>query len=180
MFKKDVDLNSKEAMIAFLANHFRYYTMNSWNLATSYANNVKVYNLDLPDDLRNKAYDFLDAECDEFSFEIQHLIAEFEHFTGYSAGFNGRSGGYIVLYDTELDSSNNRNRLHTVFRNVDQYADFEDWDEDDLRDRVKTVQAFDDLCDQIRETFLFYLENATIETIEEIKVVPKKVATMPH
>ncbi len=180
MFKKDVNFNSKESMIAFLKNHFRYYTMNSWNIATSYANNVKLYHLDIPDHLRDKAYDFLDAECDEFNFDIQHMIDEFTHFTGYTAGFNGRSGGYIVLYDTKLETNGNRNCRRTVFNNIDQYADFEDWDIDELRDRVKTVQAFDDLCDEIRESFLFYVEESTIETIEEIKVVTKKVATMPH
>ncbi len=38
---------TREAMIAYLRKHFRYYIMNSWNRSKSYARNVKVYNLGL-------------------------------------------------------------------------------------------------------------------------------------
>ena len=47
MFSVKVDMRSRKAMTEFLENHFRYSTMNSWNGSTSYANNVKYYNLDL-------------------------------------------------------------------------------------------------------------------------------------
>jgi len=33
----DATQATKEEMIAFLRDHFRYYTMNSWNRSTSYA-----------------------------------------------------------------------------------------------------------------------------------------------
>ena len=46
-FNQKVDLRNRKEMINFLTTHFRYYTNNSWNLSTSYANNVKIYNLDL-------------------------------------------------------------------------------------------------------------------------------------
>ena len=42
---KTVDYTNRNEMIAFLTNHFRYSTMNSWNQMTSYANNVKLHNL---------------------------------------------------------------------------------------------------------------------------------------
>ena len=47
-FSKQIDTDNRQAMAEFLANHFRYYTMNSWNRLTSYANNVKSKNSSLP------------------------------------------------------------------------------------------------------------------------------------
>lgn len=95
-FSTRVDRRSKRAMAEFLANHFRYHTMNSWNLASSYANNVKIYNV-IPDELQDKAYEILEADHYD---QINQLVADFdaEHDYQYQAGFNGRSGGYLVLY----------------------------------------------------------------------------------
>lgn len=45
-FSKKVDLRNREEMVKFLTSHFRYHTMNSWNNATSYAHNVKLYNFE--------------------------------------------------------------------------------------------------------------------------------------
>ena len=41
-YEQKVDRRSREQMVEFLAGHFRYNTMNSWNRGTSYANRVKV------------------------------------------------------------------------------------------------------------------------------------------
>lgn len=58
-FSKQIDTDSRQTMAEFLANHFRYYTMNSWNRLTSYANNVKIQNLSLSSEQASKAYDLL-------------------------------------------------------------------------------------------------------------------------
>lgn len=175
MFAKDIDKRSREKMISFLRNHFRYYTMNSWNLLTSYANNVKINNLQLPNDLANKAYDFLCAECDDYNFDIRDRISEFMEETGYSAGFNGRSDGYIVLYDTKREND----RLYTIVNSIDDNDDFEDWSLDELRERTKLVEAFDKLCDDIRDIFIYYVENAQIETVTTMQPVKKTIAKIP-
>jgi hypothetical protein len=96
-FKK-VDMRSKKAMIYFLKNHFKYSTMNSWNRSTSYANNVKAYNLGLDQKQESKLYDMMDAEG--FYDRINVIMSEFSrrHNHSWQAGFNGRSSGYIVLY----------------------------------------------------------------------------------
>ena len=60
-FSKEVDLRSRRAMTEFLAKHFRYNTMNSWNQSTSYANNIKVYNLGLNKEQEEKLYAMLDT-----------------------------------------------------------------------------------------------------------------------
>ena len=75
----------------------RYYTMCSWNKSTAPAYNLKVYNV-IDNKLQNKVYELL--EVDEFWQQINHLIRCFndEHDYQWQAGFNGRSGGYLVLY----------------------------------------------------------------------------------
>ena len=55
-FYQKVDMRSREAMAAFLAGHFRYNTMNGWNGSTSYANCVKIHQLDLPREQMDKAW----------------------------------------------------------------------------------------------------------------------------
>lgn len=175
MFYKSVNTNNREEMIAFLSNHFRYNTMNTWNRMTSYANNVKLNRLNIPKNLIDKAYDFLFAECEEYQFAISDLISEFCHETGYTAGFNGRNDGYIVLYNTELDRNGKR---ITILAGIDDYTDFEEWETNELRDRVSLVQRFDKLCDEIRNTFLYYVEQSEITDIEVIRKETKRVAIM--
>ena len=90
--------NTKKEMIDFLSNHFRYDTMSSWNKSTSYANNVKVYNC-IPNKLQSKVFELMD--CEDFYDNINWLLDDFnrENDYQYQTGFNGRSGGYIVLYN---------------------------------------------------------------------------------
>jgi len=82
-------------MIAYLTNHFRYYTGNSWNRSSSYAANVKIHRI-MPDDL--DGYDFLQTE--EAFREGKDIIREFEerHKYEWQIFSNGRSSGYLVLY----------------------------------------------------------------------------------
>ena len=76
----------------------RYYTMNSWNLSTAPAYNLKIHKVIDPD-LQEKAYEML-YEVPEVRDEIDMLISVFnyENDQTYQAGFNGKSGGYLVLY----------------------------------------------------------------------------------
>ena len=75
MFKKEIDKNNREEMVAFLKNHYRYFTMRSWNRSTSYANNMKIYNLHLPFETKDKLYDML--EVDDVWFQLGILKEEF-------------------------------------------------------------------------------------------------------
>lgn len=97
-FYKDVDLRIRKAMESFLENHFRYNTMNSWNCSTSYANNVKVYNLGLTREQEQKLYSMMEVE--EFYDQIHDdlMLFALEHDYLWQVGFNGRSSGYLVLY----------------------------------------------------------------------------------
>lgn len=105
IFYTEVDKNNRQEMEDFLKNHFRYYTANSWNKATSYANNLKIHSLGLPDKIANNLYKLLTVE--EVSLDIGYLISEWgkEYDYRWQVGFNGRSGGYLVLYQGDLVES---------------------------------------------------------------------------
>ena len=76
----------------------RYYTMNSWNQATAPAYNLKIYNV-INKKLQDKVFGLM--ECEELWEEIRWRISDFNENNDYDyqAGFNGRSGGYLVLYE---------------------------------------------------------------------------------
>ena len=86
---------TKKAMVAYLSDHFRYYTMSSWNRSTSYAAGVKLHQI-MPNDVTG--YDFL--QTDEAFVGGESIIQEFNKRWKYEwqIGRNGRSGGYLVLY----------------------------------------------------------------------------------
>lgn len=85
----------------------RYYTMNSWNNSESLAYNLKVYNV-IDHKLQDKVYDLMQAE--DFYNEINEMIWLFDmsHNYEWQAGFNGRSGGYLVLYKGGIDRDGRR------------------------------------------------------------------------
>jgi len=109
--KKEIEIAealqpARDEMIAFLRYHFRYDTMNSWNKSTSYARNVKIYRLGLTHEQEMKAFEFIETSgALEY---INQIMRDFEvdHDHKWQVGFNGRSGGYIVLYKgfKELDT----------------------------------------------------------------------------
>ena len=92
---KGIDITNDKQMFNFLKDHFQYYTMNSWNRSKSIAHNVKIYNLRLSGD-HWTALTFLQ---DDDYFVVNMMIEDWEaEHRGYKVGFNGRSGGYLVLY----------------------------------------------------------------------------------
>lgn len=107
-FFKPVDKRSRKAMEAYLSGHFRYDTMNGWNRATSYACNMKLYNLGLDREITDKLYEMI--QVPEFYDELHMLIQEFNEAHDYlwQAAWNGRSGGYLVLYQGESRPSQYR------------------------------------------------------------------------
>lgn len=108
LFSKRVDKRSREAMTAYLSGHFRYDTMNSWNRSTSYACNMKIYNLGLDCETENKLWDLI--QVPEFYDRLNELVEDFgrQHNYLWQAGWNGRSGGYLVLYQGGTKSSEYR------------------------------------------------------------------------
>lgn len=149
-----IDISSDKQMFNFLKDHFQYYTMNSWNRLKSIAHNVKIYNLKLSGD-HWTALTFLQ---DDDYFVVNMMIEDWEaEHPGYKVGFNGRSGGYLVLYS---DSSN----CCVLPEDVDECESYEEYkrycreyygsvkaNRWGLVRTVKLVQDFDRLCDEIRD-----------------------------
>lgn len=169
-YETGVDITNDKQMFNFLKRHFTYYTLNSWNGNRSIANKVKINSLGLEGDCW-KALAFLEAE-DYLS--VNDMIHEWEdEYPAYSVGFNGRSGGYLVLY-------NDNNYCSILPEAVEYNDDYEGYKEycrecgygsvkahrDDLRAAVQIVQAFDKLCDDIRA----YVNQLSLTSFENEKL----------
>ena len=153
-YVKGIDITNDKQMFNFLKDHYTYYTMNSWNGLSSIANNVKVYNLKLSGNCWN-ALTFL--QNDDY-FTINMLIEDWEaDHRGYKVGFNGRSGGYLVLYNAD----DNKTVLIDEVEYNDDYEGYKEMCREyfgsvkaaryKLVEMVKLVQDFDKLCDDLRD-----------------------------
>lgn len=172
-YKTGVDITNDKQMFNFLRDHFEYYTANSWNGLRSIANNVKIYNLDLSGDWC-VALAILEAEdYDTINMVIEDW--EREH-PGYDVGFNGRSGGYLVL-------GNKGNARHVLPEEITDSVDYEDYKQycrdyfgsvkanrQVLVNYTKLVQSFDKLCDTLRE-YCDSLSKSSFEVLEMQKAV---------
>lgn len=92
---------TKAAMIEYLAGHFRYYTANPWNRATSYARRIKINRLEeIPRDLEDAAYAMLEVpnylDVSGFSEPLNEFQRRYNHC--WQWGTNGRTSGYVGLY----------------------------------------------------------------------------------
>lgn len=176
-YRDKPDLRSRAAMTAFLRGHFRYHTMNSWNRSTSYANRVKLDRLAVPADKYDLALDVLfgGVQCPDWDDARDALTRRFAEETGFEVGFNGRSGGYLVLYQAGVDPKSGRPVTY-LGRPVDQDEDFENWSMADLRERVRVVDALDQLCDDLRNQLVNIL--STYETRTDVVLSAHEVRTL--
>lgn len=172
-YKTGIDLCNDKQMFNFLKGHFSYDTMNSWNCLKSIANNVKVYNLNL----EGSCWVALSAlQADDY-FCVNSMIEDWEYeHPNYKVGFNGRSGGYLVLYNKD----NNCNVLPDYIVDGD-YEDYKQYIKDyygtlkdnrsNLRYLTELVRDFDKLCDDIRsyvnELSKLDLRKEALDTIVE-------------
>ena len=108
LFSRRVDKRSRKDMTAFLSGHFRYNTMNGWNRSTSYACDMKLYNLGLDREMENKLWELIQVQ--EFYDRLNELVEDFgrQHNYLWQAGWKGCSGGYLVLYQGGTKSSEYR------------------------------------------------------------------------
>ena len=157
MFKKTgVDVTKAKSMFDYINNHYKYWTLNSWNTLKSIANNVKLYNLAL-DGNYDVALKYLcdPSDVGGLQAEIYDMIKFWEEdHPGYAIGFNGRSSGYLVLY-------NANNNLSVVPHCLEGYDSYDEWKRSirenvkdylrTLKDTTRLIQSFDRLCDQLRD-----------------------------
>ena len=185
MFYKKVNKKSDKDMFNFLKNHYEYDTMNSWNNVKSIANNVKVYNLGLKGD-----WSYLLKILETFNYHtINRKIEQWEEkHSDYRVGFNGRSGGYLVLYNNDNCKHIFDNYTYDFILASDNYEDFKDLLKDygyTMKDyhnylvqMTRLVQDFDKLCDDLVVECQYLLDN--YEVAEEEILVPKTVKTLKY
>ena len=168
-YKTGVDICSAKSMFNFLNNHYTYYTLNSWNGLKSIANRVKIYDLCL-DATWETVFNLLadEDDCSGLQFKIAEMINNWEcDHPDYKLGFNGRSCGYLVIYNKD----NYGSILPCHFYGCDTY---EEWKElireghydcvkdhmSELREYTELVRSFDRLCDDLRELVNDFALNA--------------------
>jgi len=162
---------TRKAMIKYLAGHGRYHTMNSWNNSTSYACCVKVDRLGLDHELVMTALEML--EVHEAFDDFRDALLEFDerHNHCWQIGTNGRSGGYLVLYQGGIGSDG---RIFTwPGKSLDMHADYSEWETEELKRRVDIVWDFDTACEDAVASFVDFARTHTV-TEEEI-LVPRRI-----
>ena len=172
MYYKRVNKNNNKEMFNFLKTHYRYYTLNNLNGEKSIANNVKVYNIDEFKGIEDKILQVL--EQDNYNSINDEIKAwEFEQGNCLKVGFNGRSGGYLVLYNND----NYCSVLDDYIENNNNYEDFlQDIKNSDygtiknyhyrLVQQVEMVQMFDKLCDKLVQICLYLVDMQNIRESE--------------
>lgn len=219
-FYKEVDTSSREEMISFLKNHFRYNTMNTWNRLTSYTNNIKIYNLHVTSDVKDALYDMLSVE-DTGAYEFEEanaILRDFaENYDGcYHIGRNGRSNGYLVLYtgykkesryksfcmdcgqqnyrpatkddrrcgrcgkNTRINFSEPHYEYYVNSAGIDMDDDFDDWTDEELKDRVNIVQDFDKTCDAYIQKMIEIAKEYRVEETTVYVPVQKNILVPRH
>ena len=172
-----VDICNTKSMWMFLKNHYTYYTLNSWNRQRSIAHNVKLYNLALDGDWTvAMKYLFDEADCAGLQTFIEDEIREFEDkYPYYEVASNGRSGGYLVIYEKQGHGS----ILPECVSDYDTYEDFKedvkDWSgarvsdfNRELREAVEIVREFDRLCDRLRDLVNeFSMKSFDVDKLED-------------
>lgn len=146
-----VNISHCKDMWEFLTNHFTYWTMNSWNGLESIANKVKVWYLPFKH-TSEEIFEMLEAT--DYA-TINSYIEDWEKdHPEYKVGFNGRSAGYLVLYN---EDNNDTILQPSELFDWDTYEDFKEYAYGDietyykpiLRKLTKLVKDFDKLCDDL-------------------------------
>ena len=148
--------------------------MNSCNRSTSYANDVKVPGLDIPSELQDLAYDVASGEVEAPDWDIffAHTVSDFYQRTGYHIGFNGRSSGYLVLYEAEA----NEDGTYSLYpgRSIDMYEDFAKTAEKEgfkeLAAKFRMVGAIEKHHEERYRALLKNVETAAVFEKSEVKV----------
>lgn len=209
---------SKKRLISYITSIGTYPTMNSWNGSYGYSYNMKIYNLPVTQEQKNKLYELLDVEDifdsvnllidtwqemmfkkyggyiknEEYRFnikekteeQIKEQIKKLENYSYkydrhgteiltmtkdvnksyFEAGFNGRSGGYLVLYKYNGYNYTGTGWTHTA-------EELEEMNYSEVLEIYKILKDFEKLYLDIIEEAKYLADNAKIE--EETYTVEK-------
>lgn len=156
-----------------IGKRIQYPTMNAWNMEYAPAYNLKIYNV-IRKDLRDKAYEIYSDEYLSYEIydEINALIDDFARDTNYAytAGFNGRQGGYLVLYKScKITNYDKDGKAHTKIQTY-----MHGLDEKDIPGNV--LKLFRNLAQGIVNHVESFLSEYDI--VEQEIMIPKKIKTL--
>lgn len=189
--KKNMSLRKK---FEYIHKHFYYYTLSSWNKSKSLANNVKIYNLPLTKEQRDKFFDLYCEESliDELYFHINMILEDFSRENDFEIAFNGRSGGYLVAYNkrkngcVSCESIIDEDLIDCCSYEdlIEYFKEFKGWSFRDcqaeakrkIEENFEKCILFDDCCDDVLNELKYLLDNSRIE--EEEIVVSKKIKVL--
>lgn len=167
MYFKEINLDNDKEVLDFLKNHKKCSLMNTWNMLYGYSNNIKIYNLDVTDEEKEKLYDLLDLDEPSFNIQMQFdmLNEEFNaKYPGYYVIVNGRSGGYLVLSSDNVRSYQN------------EVVHPEDLSKYERRELAEIVTDFDKFCDDYIAGILAIINDS--EIVEEEVTYTKKIRVL--
>jgi len=178
-------------MIKYISSFEIYPTMNSWNRKYGYSFNVKIYNLPLKDEEKNKLYEIIGdenlSEC--FYTDIYDLIEVWRYaniklfgvhrdeniknieYPNFTAFLNGRSSGHLVL-----GKWNGYNYCGSGWCFTEE--ELKDMSKEDVRYIYKVLREFEKLYKSIIKLCRYYANRKIEEkTIEEVKTIKYKTFT---
>lgn len=160
----------RESCERFLRTHKRCYIDTS-ACVTTYANDVRIHKLGLTEEDLAYARRFIEAECTNYTDDVDMLLTNFRKETGYRAKFCGDRNGYLGLfYDVQLGDR--------ITNAVDPDVSFKSWELYPLAERVHLLQQFDWLCDELRDVFMLYLKHTEIIEVITSDFMLKTVAEL--
>lgn len=181
-FDKTAGVVTLSGKFNYIKGHFTYWTLHSWNRLSSIANIVKLYTLGLTDKQIDRLNELENAAPEEYWHLINQCLQDEELTRGIRVGFNGRSGGYLVLYS----DTGNGSAVHSDYWAYGSYKGWlkdyaRGWDyrsaQSDLRTMIEEdfelVKTFDRLCDVVRDQLIYMADNGALE--EETYTVERTV-----
>lgn len=146
---------TRNEMIERLLNAEKYPLGASYS-PKSLTRNVKINNLDLPEDQEEKAYNLL---ADDVSF-TDYLINKYSDMLldktnrKYELDVRGRCGGHIVMVEVEFEADGSKTYKNNGFLNgfIDE-EDFEDWEDWEVEEAYNTMLVFNNVVDRLLEEF---------------------------
>lgn len=164
---KDIDLNNDKEVLKFLKEHDTHIINGDIIPYTCYSNNIKIYNLDVDENIKNFFYELLQIKNTSYiaSDIFNDIAKDFDkQHDGYQIEVVGRSGGHLML------SYKNK------FTYYKQITAPKHLTKDKRIELAKVLMDFDKACDNIIKSLASLADEYEIK--EDEITITNKVKTL--
>ncbi len=176
-YSRNVNMTDRNEMISFLKRHLRCNTRYLWDRSTSYANDISFEAMNIGP-LKDVVEFFEEQHCGVsltlcsgvFNIDVARDFSQNQQ-NSFIVEINE---GHAVLYQCHLDGKGIRRAL--LNRGTDENETFMSWSDDQVRERVELVSAFDRACDEMRAIYIARLLSALKGFIEDENVLKEKLS----